>query len=246
MVRVAAGRAENGHDPVPQILIHVAPIPENHVGHGREILVQQLDQRLRLQLFRNGREAGHVREGDGQLVSRAAQFDALGVPHDLIHHLGGHVFVEHGPQHAALPAFREIFHGRGDGVGQGQPAFRERQVQPESVRGKGMHGEPVVAHGEPDAEADLGGLALEQHEPPRGAETQDQGCRGKEPVGGRPHIVAVENIVQGRHVDQHARRERRERGDAEVVGAGGGRGNENDLVAKQRRIEERLFAVLQI
>jgi hypothetical protein len=96
VVGFAARRPKDGHDAVPQVLVDVPTMLEDDVGHGRQILVQQLHEGLRLELLRDGGEAGHVREEDRQFLLFAPQLDAFGIAHDLIHDLGRHVPVEHG------------------------------------------------------------------------------------------------------------------------------------------------------
>jgi hypothetical protein len=58
--------------------------------------------------------------------------------------------------------------------------------------------------------------------------------------------LAVEEVVQRGHVDQDAGRERRERGHPEVIGAGGGRCHEHDLVLKQGGFEQGAFTLLHL
>ena len=55
-----------------------------------------------------------------------------------------------------------------------------------------------------------------------------------------------QNIIECRHVDEDSRREGRERGHAEIVGPGGGRGDEHDFVPKERGGQQGRLAFLHV
>ena len=113
MVGVSARRSENRHDAVPQVLIHIASVAEDDVRHRGEIPVQELDERLRVHLFRDGRKPCHVRKEHREFFLLASESDRLRIPHDFIHDLSGHVLGEDRPQLATLLSFSEVLNGGG-------------------------------------------------------------------------------------------------------------------------------------
>ncbi len=65
VVAVGTWDAENGHDRVPDILLHHAVPAVNHLGHGYEILGLQRSHVFRVQAAGKRREADHVHEEHG-------------------------------------------------------------------------------------------------------------------------------------------------------------------------------------
>jgi hypothetical protein len=77
----------------------------------------------------------------------------------------------------------------------------------------------------------------------RSSQGQNERGNSEDPPRGRLEMVVPQNIIERRHVDEDPAR--RQRGcHAEIIGSGGGRGDEHDFVPKQSWVQQGLLAAL--
>ena len=77
VLRLLLGRAPEGHDRVADVLVERPPVARHDdVGHRRQVLVQELEEHVRVELLRERGEAADVGEEDRQLALVAAELSA--------------------------------------------------------------------------------------------------------------------------------------------------------------------------
>ena len=99
VARIGERRVPEGHDGVAHEFIDRAALGEDHLGQGREQLVEEADQLLGGEAFRQRREAAHVGKQQGHLARFAAELQLVVVARELFHQGGCHVMAE-GRAHA--------------------------------------------------------------------------------------------------------------------------------------------------
>jgi len=77
------------HDAIADVLVDSAAVPEDDLGHLRQVLAQHLGHLLRLQLLGQRREAADIGEEDGHQPPTGRQAALLLVAHDLADHRRG-------------------------------------------------------------------------------------------------------------------------------------------------------------
>ena len=110
--------AEEGHDRIPDVLVHDALAPHDDSDHHFEIVVQQVHELVGAQRLRDRREAADVREQHGEHPVLPDE-QRLRVFDEAIDHGLGHVFLEDGAEVVlALARFHRPVpgHGRAEGI----------------------------------------------------------------------------------------------------------------------------------
>src|SRR5262249_35169972 len=108
--------------------------------------------------------------------------------------------------------------------------------------------EPIIANGQTQNEADLElqPLPLEQHKTPRRPKAEGKEGHRQDPERGWTEEMALEDIIEGSHMRQNARRVCRQRCHPQIVGASGSSPDEDNLVLKYLGREQWRSALLYI
>ena len=133
MIRLVERSAPQRHDGVTDVLIEGALIAEDDARHFREVAIQQVGEFLSVERFRDGSEAAHVAEQDGDLgLSRLHPFR---IGQQAPNHFGAHVLLE-GPANFALFLFlnQDAIERNQADVGNKGKQRRNDEVQPRAVQ----------------------------------------------------------------------------------------------------------------
>jgi hypothetical protein len=98
VVRAADRRSEYRHDPVADELVEGALLGEDLLDHRPEVVVEELDDLLRLQALADGGEVADVGKEDRHRLSGAAQPHSPLLLEDLLGDLACHVAAQRGHQ----------------------------------------------------------------------------------------------------------------------------------------------------
>jgi len=88
VVHVLEGRVVERHDAVADVLVHGAAVPEDDLGHLREVFAEQLADLLRLELLGHRGEAAEVGEHHRDELPARRQAALIAVADDLAEDLG--------------------------------------------------------------------------------------------------------------------------------------------------------------
>jgi len=132
MIRLVHRSAKDGHDGIADIFVEKSLIFEDDIGHGRQILIEEVYEFLRGQLFRNGGEATDIGKHDGKILLVAPQFQFSGILEQFVDDRGRQIILK-GPTDLLLfPFFRKIpvngddqidCHHRKDGIDHVEPGI---------------------------------------------------------------------------------------------------------------------------
>ena len=131
--------APEGHQRVADVLVQRAALLEHDAGHGREVAIDELHQRLGSHALREGGEPADVAEEHGAVALLPAEPEQLGMVEHLRHHALGHVVAEGAPQPDLLPVGREVADEDHREGGEEHVGQRERRGQHHAAPERELH-----------------------------------------------------------------------------------------------------------
>jgi len=95
-------------DRIPLVFVDRAPLLLDDVGHGGEVVIEQLREVLRAQHLGNRREALQIGEEDGDVALLPAELEPLGMGDELLDDRRAEILLEGALDVAFLLAFRGV------------------------------------------------------------------------------------------------------------------------------------------